>query len=70
MALFEVAIVENPTEKEAKDGKLEKLIFGPAYVIAKNTDSAAMKTLLEHQGEIAASGGDYERLQVLVRPFA
>ncbi len=66
MPLFEVAILETPTKKEAEDGKGERLVFGPKAVVAKDGQSAAIAAVLDG-GEIQA---DRSRMTVLVRPFA
>ena len=69
MPLFEVAIIELPTKKEAEEGTgQEKLAFGPAFVIAKDGQSAAIKAILENPEKAASV--DKSRMQVLVRPFA
>lgn len=66
MPLFEVAILETPTKKEAEDGKGERLVFGPKAVVAKNDQGAAIAAVLDG-GTIE---GDRSRWTVLVRPFA
>lgn len=65
--LFEVAIVEKPTKKDAEDGKCERLVFGPKAVIAKDAMSAAIGAVLD-----GAQDGkfDRDRIEVLTRPFA
>ena len=64
--LFEVAILELPTKKEAEEGKVERLVFGPKPVVANDAQSAAIAAVLgEEKIEI-----DRDRMQVLVRPFA
>lgn len=66
MPLFEVAILEKPTKKEAEDGKVEKLVFGPRAVIAADQQSAAIAAVLDgDKVEV-----DRTRMEVLVRPFA
>lgn len=65
MPLFEVAILENPTKKEAEDGAIEKLVFGPKAVVAKDSQSAAISAVLDEQVKV-----DRSRMAVLVRPFA
>jgi len=66
MPLFEVAIIEKPTKKEAEEGKGETLIFGPKAVVARDSQSAAISAVMD--------GGlppvDRQRMEVLVRPFA
>jgi hypothetical protein len=67
MPLFEVAILQKPTKKEAEDGGSEKLVFGPKAVIARDDQSAAISAVMD--------GGlppdfDRSRMEVQVRPFA
>ena len=66
MPLFEVAILETPTKKEAEDGKGERLVFGPTAVVAKDGQSAAIAAVMDGE-KIDA---DRARMTVLVRPFA
>jgi len=66
MPLYEVAILEKPTKNEAEDGKMERLVYGPVTVVARDPMSA---------GIAAVKGGDVPkfddgRSEVLVRPFA
>ena len=65
MALYEVAILEKPTKKEAEEGQIEKLVFGPKAVVARDPQSAAIAAVLEEAPKI-----DKSRMEVLVRPFA
>jgi hypothetical protein len=64
--LFEVAILERPTKKNAEDGQTERLVFGPKPVIAADPQSAAIAAVLDG-GTIEV---DRQRMEVLVRPFA
>ncbi len=66
MPLFEVAILEKPTKKEAEDGKPERLAFGPKAVIANDPQSAAISAVLDGEKLVI----DRSRMEVLVRPFA
>ena len=66
MSLYEVAILERPTKKEAEDGKSERLVFGPKAIVANDPQSAAIAAVLD--GEKITV--DRARMQVLVRPFA
>jgi hypothetical protein len=66
MPLFEVAILEKPTKKEAEDGKGERLAFGPKAIIAADAQSAAIAAVLS-EDKIDV---DRQRMEVLVRPFA
>ncbi len=65
MPLFEVAILEKPTKKDAEDGQSEKLVFGPKAVVASDAQAADIAAVLGE--EIKA---ERSRIQVLVRPFA
>lgn len=68
MPLFEVALVELPKSKKAReDGEEEKLIYGPKAVMAANEQAAAIAAV--RSKEVPAEM-DYSRLQVLIRPFA
>lgn len=63
--LFEVAVVELPNKKEAADGVLEKLVYGPAYIVAKDSAGAERKALRTPE----AAAIDIDRAHVLLRPF-
>lgn len=68
MPLFEVAIIQSQTKKEAEDGVGgEKLLLPPKFVLAKDGTTAAMIAMM---GDDAPKGIDMNRAQVLVRPFA
>ena len=67
MPLFEVAILQKPTKKEAEDGGAEKLIFGPKFVISRDENAAGFTALM---GEGVPRDLDMSRSEVLVRPFA
>ncbi len=64
--LYEVAILERPTKKEAEEGATEKLVFGPKAVVASDPQSAAITAVLDGD----APKVEKSRMQVLVRPFA
>ncbi len=66
MPLFEVAILERPTKKEAEEGVGEKLILKPTAVVAADNQSAAIACVMD-QSELKM---DKQRMEVLVRPFA
>ena len=67
--LYEVAILETPTKKEAEDGKSERLVFGPKPVIANDGQSAAIAAVLDGNGDGKKIEIDRTRMKVLVRPF-
>ena len=60
--LFEVAILE---AAKKKDGK-ERLAMKPTYVIAKDSQSAAISAVMDNKDLKV----DKQRMVVLVRPFA
>ncbi len=65
--LFEVAVVKQPTKKDAEEnGAMEELVYGPAWVVAKDQQAAGLKALRAD----AAKDIDVDRVQVLIRPFA
>jgi hypothetical protein len=67
MPLFEVAILEKPTKKDAEENSAqEKLVFGPVAVIATDSQSAGIAAVLDNK-DITV---DKSRMLVLVRPFA
>ncbi len=63
--LFEVAILEIP-KKGKKDAGQERLALGPVFVIAKDSQTAAISAVLDNPKMKI----DRQRMQVLVRPFA
>jgi hypothetical protein len=70
MPLFEVAILEKPTRKEAEDGASEKLVYGPKAVVARDQQTAAIVAVMDGDSAFATSAIDKSRMEVLVRPFA
>lgn len=67
MPLFEIAITQKPTKKEAEDGNTEKLMFGPKAVVAKDQQSAVID--LAMSGELPKEI-DRARMEIYCRPFA
>ena len=65
MALFEVAILERPTKKEAEEGAQEKLVFGPKAIVANDAQGAAIAAVMGENVTV-----DKARMVVLTRPFA
>lgn len=65
MALFEVAILERPTKKEAEEGAQETLVFGPKAIVANDAQSAAIAAVMGESVKV-----DRSRMVVLTRPFA
>jgi hypothetical protein len=68
MPLFEVVILEVPSKKELADGEVEKLAFGPKFIIARDGQSAAIRAIMENPADAALV--DQNKMQVLVRPFS
>lgn len=66
MPLFDVAILEKPTKKEAEQGKCERLVFGPTSVVASDEQSAAISAVMDNKEDLKI---DKSRMEVLVRPF-
>ena len=65
--LFEVAILEIPTQKEIEgNGAMERLLFGPVAVVARDEKGAVMQATRQMEHE---EPWDASRVQVLVRPF-
>jgi len=65
MPLFEVAILEKPTQKEAENGQAERLVLPPKAVVANDEQSAGVIAVMDSTGlEV-----DHSRMEVLVRPF-
>jgi hypothetical protein len=68
MPLFDVAIIQKPTKKEIEEGTgVEKLLFGPKSVLARDGQTAAIAAVT---GPDAPESLDMNRAEVLVRPFA
>lgn len=63
--LYEVAIIQNPTQKERDEGKTEKLIMPPKPICATKPQTAAILATKE----IDLSTCNPDLLEVLVRPF-
>lgn len=64
MPLFEVAVITKPTKKEIEDGAVEQLVFGPEAIIARDSQTAAIKALKAQSESL-----DLDRSEVIVRPF-
>ena len=64
--LYEVALVQQPTQKEKEEGAQETLIMPPVPVIAKDEQSAGVVAVMQQKEKITC---DMNRVQVLVRPF-
>lgn len=67
MPLFEVAVIQKPTKKEAEEGGIEKLLFGPRAVVARDAQAAAIGAVM---GGDMPKDADLTRIDVLIRPFS
>jgi hypothetical protein len=65
--LYEVALIQQPTQKEKEDGAQETLVLPPTPVIARDEQSAGVAAVMQYKDKITC---DIARVQVLVRPFA
>jgi len=65
--LYEVAILEVPTREQEKAGQAEKLIFGPAPVVASDDRNASISVVIDNADKFANVAKD--RMKVLIRPF-
>lgn len=68
MPLYEVVVLEKPTKKAAEEGALEKVMFGPTTIVAKDDKAAGLSAIMDNGPALA--GADRSRLEVLIRPFA
>jgi hypothetical protein len=66
MPLYEIALIQNPTKKEAEDGKVAVIILPPTAVIATDDRAAAVIAVANNRDKIT---GELSRVEVLVRPF-
>jgi hypothetical protein len=67
MPLFEVAILEIPSKKEKEEGAIEKLVYGPTAIIAREAQTASVVAALEAKEKVDI---DPTKVSILVRPFA
>ncbi len=67
MPLFEIAILQKPTKKEAEDGAAERLVYGPKCVVARDSQSAGIAAVLDGD---RPTDIEITRCEVIVRPFA
>lgn len=65
MPIFEVLILERPTKKQEKDGKLERIVLKPTTVVALDEQSAGYSVVMDNTD----LKFDKKRMQVLIRPF-
>lgn len=66
MPLYEVVILEIPKPKNAKNGKLERIVVEPTTVVALDAEAAGFEVAMNSNDLIP----DRKRMQVIVRPFS
>lgn len=64
MPLFEVVVLEKPSEEDERKGRMERVVWGPEHVIASDTQNACIQIFMENDIKVVNS-----RMQVLCRPF-
>lgn len=64
--LFWVVILEMPKQKKDEETRLPTVLFGPVVEVAKTEMAAALKVSTNCA---ALKGKDFDRIQVVVRPF-
>lgn len=62
--VFEVLILEAPTKQEQEEGKLERIVYGPKVVVAKDSFTATLDSVLDCKEPF-----DRARMVAKVRPF-
>ncbi len=67
MPVFEVCVVQRPSKKELEDGGVEKLLYGPKAVVARDGQAAAIGAVMN--GDMPKDI-DLTRVDVLIRPFS
>lgn len=66
--LFEIAVLEHPKKKKGEDtDALEKLVFGPEFVVAEDEQSAVMTVVMDNAADFKKI--PQKRMEILVRPF-
>jgi hypothetical protein len=64
MPLYEIAVIQKPSKKEAEEGAIEKLLVAPRPIMARDPLSAAMGAGRELDPSV-----DLNKIEVLVRSF-
>lgn len=63
--LYLVALIRQPSKKEADEGKTEELVMAPTPILAPNEQSAAVQAVIKNKDTL----GDMTNVQVIARPF-
>jgi hypothetical protein len=63
--LYQVAIIDKPTQAELEKGAQETILVEPQWIIATNEQTAALRVAVENNEKV----GDNPRASVLVRSF-
>lgn len=66
--LFEIVVLEHPKKKKGEESdELEKLVFGPEFVIAEDEQQAVMSVVMNNAAEFKKI--PQKRMEILIRPF-
>ena len=65
--ICEVIVIEYPKKVKDEEPGLERIVFGPKVIVAKNEQSAAVIVLRDPEFPAKLA---LERCEVMVRPFA
>ena len=67
--LYEIAVLQHPKkDKDGETDELEKLVFGPEFVVAEDEQTAVMSVVMDNAP--AFKKIPQKRMEILVRPFA
>lgn len=64
--LFQYAIIWNPSEAEAKEGKKSILICQPTNILATDQNAAQLAAAMEIPKE---HKGNLDQIEIAIRPF-
>lgn len=67
MPVFEILVLQHPKKKDAKEGDLEKIVFGPAPIVAADAQQAVIDVMMDNADKMKKI--DRNRREVIVRPF-
>lgn len=66
--LFEIVVLEHPKKKKGEESdELEKVVFGPEFVVAEDEQGAVMSVVMDNADTFKKI--PQKRMEILVRPF-
>lgn len=66
--LFEIVVLEHPKKKKNEEtDELEKVVFGPEFVVAEDEQKAVMSVIMDNAAEFKKI--PQKRMEILIRPF-